>query len=111
MEGLPEKGQGEELTSTGGGDRAVGMVRSMSQRTLALVIPAVEEVMMTLAGICARTLLAFSAFGLAEAPNDAASDGVSLKEDQGEAEGEFFYSFDEHFPSRPKVQLQAQPCS
>lgn len=111
VEELEEKGRDGGLGSDGGGDIAVGMARSMSQRTLALVIPAVEELIMTLAGICARTLLAFSAFGLAEASKNAASDVLSLKEDEGEAEGDLFYSFDEQFPSRPRVHLQAQQCS
>lgn len=65
----PEEGQVALVSRDG----VVGMVRSLSQRTLALVAPPVQELLITLVGVWAQMLLVL----LASSHKVSADDGGS----------------------------------
>lgn len=84
---------------------SVGVVRSLSQRTLALVVPAVQELVVTLVGIWAQMLLVLIA---TRPPMGAATDAVvnaAVEEEADDAEAEVFHSADSQL-----TRLQPQFC-
>ena len=109
----------EEETMSNGrsvdGVGAVSMVRSLSQRSLNLVKPAVQELLVTLLGVWAQMLLMLLASGHAAASlEDAASDqggGNMASEEPEEPPGDSQPALQDALSARITPALPAQVCT
>lgn len=106
-EAFEDAAQGENADGSGG----AGLVRSLSQRTMAVVVPAVQELVVTLVTIWAQVLLALMASRttpgpIVGIPETDTSDSMALDEDASETEqAERFRSTDSQ-----ATRASSQPC-
>ena len=102
---MEESKDGRDQSQQSDDDGVVGIVRSMSQRTLALVAPPVKEILATLVGIWAQMLLTLLASGSATATTADAVSSDSVDSEYVDAEPELKCSVDNQV-----ARKQSQAC-